>query len=212
MPFMSTRRPGRPPADDVLTPAEWRTVHAVQHGLSNRQIAERRGISVDAVKYHVGNALEKLGLRNRGALRRWFRAPKHGALAQQERIMSTVGLGRIGQISRTVSDIAQSEAWYRDVLGLKHLFTFGKLAFFDCGGTRLFLSQEEAMEAKESLLYFQVDDIRTARDRLVERGIEFTHEPHRIHTHADGTEEWMGFFKDLEGRPLAIMSQVRVRG
>ena len=126
--------------------------------------------------------------------------------------MSSDGLGRIGQISRTVSDIAQSEAWYRDVLGLEHLFTFGKLAFFDCGGTRLFLSQEEAMEAKESLLYFQVDDIRTARDRLVERGIEFTHEPHRIHTHADGTEEWMGFFKDLEGRPLAIMSQVRVRG
>ena len=60
MPLMPTRRRGRPPVDDVLTPAEWRTVHAVQHGLTNRQIAERRGISVDAVKYHVANALEKL--------------------------------------------------------------------------------------------------------------------------------------------------------
>jgi len=29
-----------------------------------------------------------------------------------------------------------------------------------------------------------------------------------IHKHADGTEEWMAFFKDPDGRPLAIMSQV----
>jgi hypothetical protein len=28
-----------------------------------------------------------------------------------------------------------------------------------------------------------------------------------IHKHADGTEAWMAFFKDPDGRPLAIMSQ-----
>jgi len=28
-----------------------------------------------------------------------------------------------------------------------------------------------------------------------------------IHRHEDGTEEWMAFFKDNEGRPLAIMSR-----
>jgi hypothetical protein len=30
-----------------------------------------------------------------------------------------------------------------------------------------------------------------------------------IHRHADGPEEWMAFFNDPAGRPLAIMSQVR---
>jgi len=45
-----TSRRGRPPYDDVLTPAEWRVVHAVQHGMSNREIAARRGISRDAVR------------------------------------------------------------------------------------------------------------------------------------------------------------------
>jgi methylmalonyl-CoA/ethylmalonyl-CoA epimerase len=30
-----------------------------------------------------------------------------------------------------------------------------------------------------------------------------------IHRHSDGTEEWMAAFKDTEGRPLAILSQVR---
>jgi hypothetical protein len=34
-------------------------------------------------------------------------------------------------------------------------------------------------------------------------------EPHMIHRHADGTQEWMAFFKDPEGRLLALMSQVQ---
>src|ERR1044072_4621473 len=67
---------GRPRYADLLTPAEWRTVHAVQHGMTNAEIARRRGVSVDAVKYHVANALAKLGLADRKALRAWFRAPR----------------------------------------------------------------------------------------------------------------------------------------
>jgi methylmalonyl-CoA/ethylmalonyl-CoA epimerase len=30
-----------------------------------------------------------------------------------------------------------------------------------------------------------------------------------IHRHEDGTEEWMAFFQDNDGRPLAIMAQAR---
>jgi hypothetical protein len=44
---------------------------------------------------------------------------------------------------------------------------------------------------------------------LTPSSIEFINAPHMIHKHADGIEEWMAFFKDPEGRPLAIMSQVR---
>jgi len=117
-------------------------------------------------------------------------------------------LGPLGQISRSVQDITQSEAWYKTVLGLPHLFTFGKLAFFDCGGVRLFLSQEDAWHA-ESILYLQVPDIEQAFAELKSRGVEFADQPHRIHRHPDGTEEWMSFFKDLEGRLLALMSQVK---
>jgi len=29
-----------------------------------------------------------------------------------------------------------------------------------------------------------------------------------IHRDDDGTEEWMAFFKDNDGRPLAIMSEI----
>ena len=102
----------------------------------------------------------------------------------------------------------QAEAWYGTVLGLPHLFTFGKLAFFDLGGTRLYLTQES--EAKnESVLYFQVPDIAAAHATLASRGVEFTEAPHMIFEHGDGTQEWMAFFKDPEGRTLALMSQVK---
>jgi DNA-binding CsgD family transcriptional regulator/catechol 2,3-dioxygenase-like lactoylglutathione lyase family enzyme len=205
------KRPrGRPRHDDVLTPAEWRTVNAVRHGLSNGQIAKRRGISLDAVKFHVANAVAKLGLRDRQDLRHWRGAPKDSALQRREGTMqSTLKLGPIGQISRTVKDIAQAERWYGTVLGLSHLYTFGKLAFFDCAGTRLFLTEEGGEPSAESILYLRVDDIAAAHDELRARGVEFSTAPHMIHRHQDGTEEWMAFFKDPEGRPLAIMSQAK---
>ena len=117
-------------------------------------------------------------------------------------------LGPIGQISRSVRDIAEAERWYRDTLGLPHLYTYGNLAFFDCGGTRLYLSQETAFPGPESILYLRVTGIESAYETLQERGVDFTNAPHLIFRHADGTEEWMAFFKDPEGRPLALMEQV----
>jgi DNA-binding CsgD family transcriptional regulator/catechol 2,3-dioxygenase-like lactoylglutathione lyase family enzyme len=212
------QRRGRPPHDDVLPPAEWAVVHAVRHGLSNARIAVRRGISRDAVKYHVRNAIAKLGLRGRADLQRWRGVPKDSAAyrhASNREIAMTatqqLKLGPIGQISRTVRDIDAACAWYGTVLGLKHLYTFGKLAFFDLGGTRLYLSAEGGEPGAESTLYLRVDDIGAAYAELSARGVEFNGAPHLIHRHPDGTEEWMAFFKDPEGRFLALMSQVRAQ-
>jgi len=203
------RSRGRPPHADLLTPSEWRTVHAIQHGMTNAEIARRRGVSVNAVKYHVANALAKLNLRNRRELRTWFRAPRDSALADLGRapMKQESTLGPIGQIARSVGDIHASETWYREVLGLPHLYTFGALAFFDCGGTRLMLSQEGGA-TRESILYMRVSDIASAHRELAARGVKFTHAPHMIHRHADGTEEWMAFFEDPDGRPLALMCQI----
>lgn len=203
----SARR-GRPPCKDILTPAEWQVVHLAQHGLSNRQIARRRRVSLDAVKFHISNAVSKLGLENKHALRQWFAKPLDGALRlRRDDMEPDMSLGPIGQISRSVSDIDRSEAWYRDVLELRHLYRFGTLAFFDCGGTRLFL--EEGTVTAESVVYFKVSDITRTYETRLDRGVEFASPPHMIHRHEDGTEEWMAFFNDPDGRLLAIMSQVR---
>lgn len=197
---------GRPPHDDQLTPAEWAVVEWVRHGLTNRQIAARRGIGLDAVKFHVGNALAKLGLTDRGQLSRWDGVRKGSALRRGETEMTDTALGAIGQVARTVADLAESAAFYGEKLGLPHLYTFGELAFFDCGGTRLYLHQGEVRP--ESCLYFQVPDIHAAAAALEAKGVAFQGAPHLIHRHADGTEEWMAFFSDPEARTLALMAQV----
>lgn len=200
---------GRPPANDVLTPAEWRTVEMVRHGMTNPQIARQLGKSGDAVKYHVANALAKLGFRTRRELRQWDGVRRDSAMARRRNEMANdASLGPIGQVSRSVRDIAAAEVFYRDVLGLPHLYTYGKLAFFDCGGVRLFLT-EVATQAADSILYFRVDDLHATVAALTARGAQIVSAPHLIHRHADGLEEWMAFFHDNEGRPLGLMAQVR---
>jgi catechol 2,3-dioxygenase-like lactoylglutathione lyase family enzyme len=127
-------------------------------------------------------------------------------------MQSQLTLGPIGQIARAVDDLERAQAWFKDVLGLPHLYTYGKLAFFDCGGTRLMLEDRSILEVanlrNDSVLYFRVADIHRAHDELRGRGVQFTGAPHMIAKHPDGTEEWMAFFRDSEGAMLAIMSQV----
>ena len=166
---------GRPKHDDVLTPAEWRVVHAVKHGLTSRAIAQSQGISVDAVKFHVANALGKLGLPDRKALRQWFEVPKNSHLRDQE-VKVPESLGPIGQIARTVGSVERSQDWYQNVLGLAHLYTFGELAFFDCGGVRLALMQKNPV-SDESIVYLRTDNIRAAHERLKSLGVEFISAP-----------------------------------
>ena len=126
---------------------------------------------------------------------------------------SELRLGAIGQVARTVKDFNRAEAWYKDVLGLPHLYTYGKLAFFDCGGVRLMIEDRSIGEVpnlhNDSVLYFRVPHIQAAYDTLLARNVEFIGAPHMIARHPDGTEEWMAFFKDCDGGLLALMSQVK---
>jgi catechol 2,3-dioxygenase-like lactoylglutathione lyase family enzyme len=184
----------------------------VRHGMSNAEIARRRRTSRDAVKFHVANVTGKLGLDGRASLRAWPGIPAD-SLRTDGRPLSmptSLALGALGQVSMPIGDVERSTAFYRDVLGLEHLYTFGDLAFFDCGGTRLFLTaaREAPRPPSATILYFRVPEIASAHAELSSRGVGFEGAPHLIHTHGDGTEEWMAFFHDPDGNLLAIMSQV----
>jgi DNA-binding CsgD family transcriptional regulator/catechol 2,3-dioxygenase-like lactoylglutathione lyase family enzyme len=204
---------GRPKCGDVLTPGEWRVVEAVRHGLTNPQIALRQAVSLDAVKYHVGNALLKLGLSSRVELRRWNGVRQDSVLKlsvkRRDPKMSTPAqLSALAQIARHVADVEAAKAWYGDVLGLELLYAFAGMAFFRLGDVRLYLQQAGETDS-ESILYFRVDDIHAAHLALENRGVRFVNAPHMIHRHPDGAEEWMAEFRDNEGRPLALMCQAR---
>jgi predicted enzyme related to lactoylglutathione lyase len=105
--------------------------------------------------------------------------------------------------------VDRATAFYRDVLGLPHLFRAGQLSFFDCGGVRLMLDKPEKSEFDHpsSVLYFQVGDIHATRRRIEDAGAKFEDEPHVI-AQMPKYDLWMTFFRDSEGNLLALMSEV----
>jgi len=116
-----------------------------------------------------------------------------------------VNLDRIAQISIVAQDVERATAFYRDTLGMRFLFGFPGIAFFDCGGVRLMLSRAEKPEFDHpaSILYYAVPDIRVAHAVLVERGARFEDEPHIVHR-AETHDLWMTFLRDSEGNLLAL--------
>src|SRR6516165_12394472 len=89
-------------------------------------------------------------------------------------------LGQIGQIAVNVHDLDRAAAFYKEKLGMKHLFTVpGRMAFFDCSGIRLMLAIPERpdLDHPSSILYFKVQDIGAAHEALVSRKVHFETKP-----------------------------------
>src|SRR5437773_11188060 len=120
-------------------------------------------------------------------------------------------LSDIGQIGLTVSVLEEAVAFYRDALGVKHLFNAPpSMAFFAAGNVRLMLSRPERPDSERfgCAVYFKVADIQAARDALAARGVRFEVEPHRLASMPD-YELWMAFFRDPDRNLLALMCEKR---
>jgi methylmalonyl-CoA/ethylmalonyl-CoA epimerase len=123
----------------------------------------------------------------------------------------TLTLSTIGQILIPVTDLARATAFYRDTLGMRFLFEVPqRMAFFDCGGIRLMLGVPEpnAEPVGAGMLYYKVDDIQAASRALVERGVTTINGPQLIARMSDH-DLWLGEYRDSEGNPFALMSEVR---
>lgn len=119
-------------------------------------------------------------------------------------------LDRIGQIHIGVADIDRAVAFYRDVLGMTLLFQVPgqPMAFFDCGGVRLYLGRPEGGGFRSNpLLYYQVNDLAAACAALEARGVTFEHPAHMVHRAADH-DLWMAGFRDPDNNYLHLMSEV----
>jgi methylmalonyl-CoA/ethylmalonyl-CoA epimerase len=120
-------------------------------------------------------------------------------------------LSRIGQIGFAVADVDRAEAFYRDMLGLRHLYRYGNLTFFDCAGVRLLLEgvPDPGQVTPGSPLYFICHDIALAVAELSARGVAFDGpegKPHLIARMPDH-DLWMAFFEDPDGHTLALMQE-----
>lgn len=127
--------------------------------------------------------------------------------------MGEAMIQRIGQIAITVKDVDRARAFYRDVVGLHHLFDAPpRMTFFDCGGVRLLLGEsEEGATHGASILYLDTQDIEGTHDALAARGATFEQAPHKVADLGD-RELWLAFFRDSEENVMALMSEVPKAG
>ena len=119
-----------------------------------------------------------------------------------------LNLDHIGQIALAVGDVDRAETFYKDTLGLRKLYRFGDLTFFDCAGVRLMLEKAHAPAdiLKSSVIYFRCADIALAVRELEQRGVTFSSKPHLI-AKMDDHDLWMAFFTDPDGHTLALMQE-----
>ena len=114
-------------------------------------------------------------------------------------------LDSIGQIHISVDDLPRAVAFYRDVLGMKFLFEVPgqPMAFFDCGGTRLYLGKPSSPEYRSNpMIYYRAHPIQEAYETLEARGVEFQSPPQRVHK-TEEQELWIAGFLGLIG--LVVM-------
>lgn len=116
----------------------------------------------------------------------------------------------IGQIAIAVTDIEKARTFYRDTLGLEHLFDAPpELAFFNCGGTRLMLTIQNGADADHhtSAIYYRVTDITAATAKLKAKNVTFEQEPQLVAKMPDH-DLWMGFLRDPDQNLIGIMAEL----
>ena len=108
-----------------------------------------------------------------------------------------------------VTEVARAKRFYKDTLGIQHLFDAGQtLTFFQSGGVRLMLTGAEGEAGGTSALYFFVKDIEGVQRDLARRGVAFIREPHMIAKMPDH-ELWLAEFRDSEDNVMALMEEKR---
>jgi len=118
-------------------------------------------------------------------------------------------MNQIGQIAIAVSNTDRSEAFYEQALGLRKLYRYGDLSFFDCAGVRLMLSPPETgakVEPGQGAIYFRVADLALAVKELKAKGIDVFSEPHLLAPMPDH-DLWMAFVRDPDGHLIGLMME-----
>jgi predicted enzyme related to lactoylglutathione lyase len=120
-------------------------------------------------------------------------------------------LSEIRQIAITVSDVGTALPFYRDVLGLKFLFSPAPtLAFLEAGSVRLMLTtpQGAGSVGHNSILYFKVTDISATHTAILGRGAKNERDP-QLAAKMPDHELWIAFVRDPDGNLVGLMEEKR---
>lgn len=113
------------------------------------------------------------------------------------------GLCRIGSVMLGVRDLTKSLNFYHEKLGLPVKMQEAQLALLDAGPITLGLSTGHVRLSPQvngaTEVVFQVENVRAARQALIDRGVEFMNEPRQV-----TPAEFAAHFRDPDGHLLSI--------
>lgn len=123
-----------------------------------------------------------------------------------------VALSKVRQIALPVRDIREATRFYRDTLGLRHLFDAPPaLSFFDCGGVQLMLAGPEGQGKdggeQHAVLFYDASDIKGTHAKIKSSGARSLEEP-RVIARMNGREIWVSSLSDGQGNVVGLMSDV----
>jgi catechol 2,3-dioxygenase-like lactoylglutathione lyase family enzyme len=114
---------------------------------------------------------------------------------------------RFEQVAATTKDLPAARTFYRDRLGLRLLFEANHMLFFDVGGTRLMITEDNDRQRSarpSSILYFDTGDFAQARVRLLASGARLVGGVETVDVPSAGALK-LQQFEDPDGNLLAIM-------
>lgn len=117
--------------------------------------------------------------------------------------MGELKLSEITSVMLGVRDLKASLEFYRDKLGLRVKMQEPQLALLDAGPVTLGLSPGHVRIAPQvngaTEVVFHVENVRAARQALIDRGVAFMNEPRQV-----TPTEWAAHFRDPDGHLLSI--------
>lgn len=117
--------------------------------------------------------------------------------------MEQAVLSRISTVMLGVRDLKTSLDFYHGKLGLSIKMQEPQIALLDAGPITLGLSPGHVRLAPQvngaTEVVFQVENVRAARQALMDRGIAFMNEPRQV-----TPTDWAAHFRDPDGHLLSI--------
>ena len=122
---------------------------------------------------------------------------------------------QINHIAIAVTDLEESEHFYREIIGLKQIpepFGLGMHAWFDIGGAELHIISAAEERTKHDIhnhLCFSVSDMDAFIERIRSHGIEFSdwnQNPGEITVRPDGVQQI--YFTDPDGYWIEVNDDI----
>ena len=112
------------------------------------------------------------------------------------------------QVAIIAKDIERATSFYRDKVGLRFLFNAPNMAFFECGGVRIYIDANPGSSHGPgySSIYFRTDDIQAAHRTFKERGVSIHQEPGIIARLPD-RDVWLMWIRDSEDNLVGVMHE-----